>query len=290
MHFKNEPTFEHLQSKLQSLQGSSANIIPLIIEIENYLDPKLDVSFIYKTLKQHTLTLKSLCHEQSESDRLGILKDYFFNQIEFQVIEQNGYGKLPHWKIYQILVDHRSTEFLSRQLFLYLAEQLEVKLYPVHHHSNCLVGWMTSSEDIYLNLNLQAKRLSEQEIIHCFNQRNYDPNKPCLESLSSLEMLKIYISQMMIFYNKFNSPKDYLKLLNLFLTLDKNHLHSLSERALVYKELGQSNKAYNDLKRYMSFTDINNTPKPIKLAYYELQAIHKERVDLLLRQEPKTFH
>lgn len=286
-----EPTLEQIQAEIQTLPNQKNKLLLLMLNIEQYINPNCDSELFYKELKTHLLTLQSMVTDQSEADRLGILVDYFFNKINFEIIDKNGYEKLPHWELPNVLSQKSSTAFVSRMIFLFFALELDIQLQAVEHSDLCLVAWTNNNDEQFLNLFLKAKRLTQQEIILCFNQRGANStDKNCLESLSDIDLLKKYLLQMMTFYNKFNSPKVYLKLLNIYLSIDKNHLHSLSERALLYKELGQTNKAYNDLKRYMSFTDINNTPKSIKLAYYELQAIHKERVDLLLKQEPRTFH
>lgn len=286
-----EPTFEQLQIEIQSLSHKKNQLLQLLVSIESYLNADFDAHFFYQSFQKHILALKSLTKDQSEADRLGILIDYFFNQINFKVIDESGYEKLPHWQFDNVIKESASTGFISRLLFIQLAQELNINIYAVQHDQICLIGWKMNHDEQYLNLHLKAKRLSQQEIIFSFNQRSdFNSEKTCLENLDSVDLLKIYLNQMMTFFNKFNSPKKYLKLLNLYLCIDKNNLHCLSERAFLYKEFGQTNKAYNDLKRYMSFTDTNSAPKNIKLTYYELQAIHKERVDLLLRQEPKTFH
>lgn len=286
------PTLEQIHTYIQALPHQKNMLLKLLMTIEHYLNPETDSERFYKSLQTHVATLHSLTKDQAEADRLGIFIDYFFNNIKFEIIDQNGYEKLPHWELPNIITELCSTTFMSRVLFIYLAQELDISLYAAEHSHLCLVVWNNNNEEHFLNLSLKAKRLSQQEVVLCFNQRQATNSNgtQCLDRINDTELLKKYLVQMMTFFNKFNSPKKYLKVLNLYLQVDKNHLHSLSERALLYKELGHTNKAYNDLKRYMSFTDVNTIPKNIKLAYYELQAIHKERVDLLLKQEPRTFH
>ena len=61
-------------------------------------------------------------------------------------------------------------------------------------------------------------------------------------------------------------------MLDVILKISPSNLNFLGQRALLLKKMGHSKEAMVDLKKYFSFTGIEDSPEEMKRAFYELKS------------------
>jgi len=284
----NNLTWETLSLELDLLSTEDPHsIVPLLVGLNYLLRPDSDQDWCQRKINFMNYELAAKCEGHSEVDRFHILNDYFFDLKGFKAsnIDQKCAVE-GDFLIRAILSKKLGSPLIISLLYLHLCNKVDLPAYLINHSGMGLLKWVRSGKSSFIDLSRSGRILSEGQMIELLNEQNQTPcnNESCLDILPAKQVLKKYLKCLIDIYQRDKSPHQLHNVLNIILKIDPAHLAFLGQRALLRKDLGQPKDALCDLKRYFSFTDKNQAPPELQMAYYELQTQHantSHAVDIL---------
>lgn len=290
MNFDSRITWEKLSLEIDLLTAEEPNsLVPLLIGLNALIWPNDPQEWSYRTLNFMTYELMAQAESYSESDRVHILNDYFFDQKGFQILPLNSSGDESTLLMGPVLSKRTGLSTPIALLYLHLATHLDLPLYPVRLRNMTILKWIRGGKSSYLDVANAGRVLKSSHIIRILNEKNksnrneFETN--CTDILPSKLIFSQYLNQLIEMYQKQEKSKELLLVFDVLLRLEPSHLGTLADRALLRQRLGYAKEALLDIKRYFSFVDQNQAPNEIQIAYRQLQSFGElesiSRTDIL---------
>lgn len=293
MFWETKITWEKLCLELELLKTEEPpSLVPLALGIQSLLTETIPSPSL-KALNFCCYDIDKKCDHNSTEKRLQLLNSYFFSELDFQLLNfDNGFGHLEPWLFSYAMMNKTAAPIMASIIYAHFAKQLEIPIKLTNSDNMMILRWERKNGNAYIDLSNKGSLHEQSEIANLYNKIKNPPIKDC-EFLTPIKTQKIIKYYLQCLCKTSTSQKNlhlYLKILNMMLKLDPWQAESLGERALLLKELGYHKEAIQDLQRYFSFSDRNQAPRQIKLAYYELKAIDKDKLEMLKKHQPENFH
>ena len=256
------------------------SIIPLVIRINSLIDKR--ASQCLKKINFISYEIATQCKNTTEQDRLHILNDYFFNKQHFQISEKTHYEL---YNIHNVITQRQGTPLSIALIYLHFATHIHLPLYLIQLQGFRMIKWICGNKQSkYINLANRGKLLDESQILEILSQSIGNANKnegkmknpnlinTQLEIIPTRNLLLYYVKSLLEIYKNEKKEREHKIMLDVSLMISPSNLNLLSQRALLLKKMGHHKAALSDLKKYFSFTNIEDSPEEIRLAFYELKS------------------
>jgi regulator of sirC expression with transglutaminase-like and TPR domain len=281
-------TWDKLAIELDLLnQEEPRSLLPLLIGVHSLLRGHEFQDWCARTLNFMAFELAALCDGKSEQEKLEVLNHFFFETKDFQICSMNRKQlKEQHMLLRDVLAERSGASLVISLIYVHLATQLDLPLALVNISNLNVLKWMRGSRSSYLDLTQNGRVLDEEGLLQLISQ---DPGveisstaEAKLEVLSYKKILLMYLQDLLVVLEKADEKDLSHAVLSMLLKLDPNNLKFIGDRALLRKDMGFHKEAMNDIKRYLSFTDIGSAPVEIQYAFREITALSNET--------PETIH
>ena len=277
MLFESCMTWEKLTLEIELLiLEESDSMLPLVVGANLLLDPDQKSESLFRKLNFMAYELTAQCKDKTEEERLEILNQYFFTTARFQIKSFGHNSADERDLLIQDVIEHRSGDALPIALiYLHFARHLDLPIYLINLKNDCTLKWVRSGRSEFIDLTQSGLVLNENELIQALNKsvkKIKDLGSSCLDILPCKQILQKYLFTLKRLYERTEHLERLLIVLNILLKMEPSQLKLLSQRALLQRDLGLHKEALADIKRYFSFTNKEDAPAELKMAYYELMA------------------
>ena len=253
---------------------SPSSLIPLIVDINSLLDDQ--ALQCLRKINFMSYEIATQCDNYVESDRLHILNDYFFSTQHFQIHKEKCH-KL--WNIHHVIDQKQGAPLPIALIYLHLATYIDLPFYLIQLQEFRMIKWPLGKHSKYINLADQGRILDEKQILNILNETtptrlDSDPPETQLEIIPTKDLLLHYVQSLIEIYKHEKKEPEQKMMLDVVLKISPSNLNSLKERALLLKKIGHYEEALNDIKKYFSFTSLDDSPQDVKMAFQELKSNH----------------
>ncbi len=278
MNFDSRITWEKLALEIDLLVAEEPNsLVPLLIGLNTLIWPNEPQEWSFRAINFMTYELISLTESYTESDRVHILNDYFFDQKGFQILARREDLDENSLLMKPVLSKRLGAPIPITLLYLHLATHLDLPIYPIQLNDMSVLKWVRGGKSNYLDLKSAGRVLTQPEIIRLLNKKGNsieDGEIPtCIDILPSKKVFTKYVEQLVNVFKRLERPTEMLLLFDILLQLDPQHLATLADRALLRQRLGYAQEAMRDLKRYFAFIDKEQAPNELQIAFRQLESI-----------------
>ena len=191
-------------------------------------------------------------------------------------------------EIHKVVANKQGSSLLIALIYLHLAAYLNLPLYLIQLQGFQIIKWVQGKRSKYINLANHGKLIDEKQILDALHKtvdktKEHESLNTQLEIIPTKNLLLHYVQSLSEIYKNEKKEFEHKAMLDVSLIISPSNLNFLSQRALLLKKMGHHKEALLDLKKYFSFTCLDNSPEEIKIAFYELKStdIHSSPINWL---------
>lgn len=280
-------TWEKLAIELELLAAEEPqSVVPLLIGIHSILRGDEFQDWCTRSINFMSFELATECEGKSDSEKLIILNEFFFRKKDFQVSGVNRKVlREPELLIRDVLADRSGCALTLALVYLHLAAQIDLPMALINLANLNIVKWMRGSRCSYLDLTQSGRVLEEDDLLRLISQQPGIEVSTAAESkfeiLSYKKVMQMYLQDLTEVYRIGGEHDLCHAALSMLLKVDPNNLKYIGDRALLRRTMGFEKEALSDLKRYLSFSELNAAPAEIQKAFKEISAFSSNSSEVL---------
>lgn len=215
--------------------------------------------------------------------RIFLLNNFFFRELGFRFLHKNALlvGPIEEQVLSHVATARAGEPLLVGLIYCYLAEQIGLRAGWVSTDKPAIIKVLLAGESVFVNLDKQSNELQAQQIVDFAQDLVGDAIEfGLIDARAYCESyFRLVLGRLLRLGQKAKS----LEFLNFLNALEPSNLFVLKRRALLLLDLGETERAREDLKSYRLYTA--GVALPI-----ELQDL-SERVEAALTSpEQSDFH
>ncbi len=211
-----------------------------------------------KFLTYEFLALIDSLHDTSESSKLQNLIEYLFATKGFR-FDPNQHH------LFAFVNERAGSGRLLQLLFWHLAKSIGLATWPQEAAPSSVVRCCADGKNVFVELNRHGQLLDDSTIL-VFSQKNLVtyPDEPMTWAIRHIEDISLHID--------FESHKTAcVQAMSELLKEDPKNMTLLGQRALLLQDLGCTQEAQRDLRKYSTFVSEENRPAELQSL---LQTLH----------------
>lgn len=270
---ESDDILDRLQAGFIHLQkGQSGGLIALLTEIETYLQP---TSMGHELLFELSIMRDHILHTSKDEPSFESLNRWFFCEWGFNIVHPDSMTGENHFLPTSAFQARQGHPLIAAIFYQHLAKDLGIPCEIINMVDTNIIKTRLKNKVVFIDLLKKGEPLKEEHFLEqintCGHRRNIDLLSP-LDILDGPALLRVFLRRLASLFRATSNKPALIKTLSAKLLLEPANIQKLAERAILWRDVGEPEKALNDLKRYFAFSDKAQAPQEIKLIFYELQA------------------
>jgi regulator of sirC expression with transglutaminase-like and TPR domain len=212
------------------------------------------------------------------NERLIVLSDFFFTQLGFKPAEDSPFAADDRSSILftNVITKRSGPALLVGLIYCYLAEQIGIKAGWVALDKPMIIKVMLNGETRFVDLDKKCVSLQGQQVVDLASQNSSAGLQFSL--VDAKEFCEHYLKQVLTRLILTQQTRRCITLLNFLTSLEPTNLFFLKRRAFLLFEVGEFEKAMEDLKTYRFHSAHENLPIDLAQLSLRLNAVLERQV------------